>query len=77
MVPVNKEQIVKEYANIVYGLAYRDTANQADAETVFSDVFAKYFKRDRVFENEQQRGEWFVRATTRCAKQLMERKGEK
>ena len=68
---MNEEEIVRTYADIVYKIAYRYTANTADAEDVFSETFLAYFKRERSFESEEHRKAWLIRVTINCAKDLL------
>lgn len=68
---MNEEQIVRTYADIVYKIAYRYTANTEDAEDVFSETFLAYFKRKRSFESEEHRKAWIIRVTINCAKDLL------
>ncbi len=68
---MDEEQIVRTYADMVYKIAYRYTANTADAEDVFSETFLAYFKRKRSFESEEHRKAWIIRVTINCAKDLL------
>lgn len=68
---LNEEEIVRTYADTVYKIAYRYTANAADAEDVFSETFLAYFKRKRSFESEEHRKAWIIRVTINCAKDLL------
>lgn len=68
---MNEELVVKTYADMVYKIAYRYTANPTDAEDVFSETFLKYFKKDRTFESEEHRKAWLIRVTINCAKELL------
>ena len=68
---MNEEQIVRTYADMVYKIAYRYTANTEDAEDVFSETFLAYFKRKRSFESEEHRKAWIIRVTINCAKDLL------
>ena len=64
---MNEELVVKTYADMVYKIAYRYTANPTDAEDVFSETFLAYFKKDRAFESEEHRKAWLIRVTiNRC-----------
>ncbi|MBQ0037375.1 MAG: sigma-70 family RNA polymerase sigma factor [Clostridiales bacterium] len=68
---MDAEEIVYQYADMVYKIAYRYTANFADAEDIFSATFLRYFKKDRCFESEEHRKAWLIRVTINCAKQLL------
>ena len=68
---MNEELVVKTYADMVYKIAYRYTANPTDAEDVFSETFLAYFKKDRAFESEEHRKAWLIRVTINCAKEFL------
>ena len=68
---MNEELVVKTYADMVYKIAYRYTANPTDAEDVFSETFLAYFKKDRAFESEELRKAWLIRVTINCAKEFL------
>ena len=68
---MDEEQIVRTYADMVYGIAYRYTGNGTDADDVFSETFLAYFRRERSFESEEHRKAWLIRVTINCAKDLL------
>ncbi|MCQ2447977.1 MAG: sigma-70 family RNA polymerase sigma factor [Oscillibacter sp.] len=68
---MSAEEVVRMYADMIYGIAYRYTARFADAEDIFSNVFLIYFKKDREFESEEHRKAWLIRVTINCAKDLL------
>ncbi|MDO4732582.1 MAG: RNA polymerase sigma factor [Bacillota bacterium] len=65
---MEEEMVVATYADMVYKIAYRYTANPTDAEDVFSETFLAYFKKERVFESEEHRKSWLIRVAINCAK---------
>lgn len=71
---MNEELVVKTYADMVYKIAYRYTANPTDAEDVFSETFLAYFKKERTFESEEHRKAWLIRVTINCAKEFLSNK---
>ena len=71
---MNEETIVRTYADMVYKIAYRYVANPIDADDVFSETFLTYFKKERVFEEEEHRKAWLIRVTINCAKDLLKGK---
>ena len=65
---MNEEAVVRTYADMVYKIAYRYVANPVDADDVFSETFLAYFKKERVFPEEEHRKAWLIRVTINCAK---------
>ena len=65
------EEIVKKYSDMIYGVAVRYVRNKADAEDVYSEVFYRYFRRQRTFDNEEHRKAWLLRVTVNCSKELL------
>jgi RNA polymerase sigma-70 factor (ECF subfamily) len=68
---MNEEAIVRTYADMVYKIAYRYVANPTDADDVFSETFLTYFKKERIFQEEEHRKAWLIRVTINCAKDLL------
>ena len=71
---MNEETVVRTYADMVYKIAYRYVANPTDADDVFSETFLTYFKKERVFHDEEHRKAWLIRVTINCAKDLLKGK---
>ena len=71
---MNEETVVRTYADMVYKIAYRYVANPTDADDVFSETFLTYFKKERVFHDEEHRKAWMIRVTINCAKDLLKGK---
>ena len=71
---MNEETVVRTYADMVYKIAYRYVANPADADDVFSETFLTYFKKERVFQDEEHRKAWLIRVTINCAKDILKGK---
>ena len=71
---MNEETIVRTYADMVYKIAYRYVANPTDADDVFSETFLTYFKKERIFHEEEHRKAWLIRVTINCAKDLLKSK---
>ena len=68
---MNEEAVVRTYADMVYKIAYRYVANPTDVDDVFSETFLTYFKKERVFQDEEHRKAWLIRVTINCAKDLL------
>ena len=71
MYMINEETVVRTYADMVYKIAYRYVANPTDADDVFSETFLTYFKKERVFQDEEHRKAWLIRVAINCAKDLL------
>ena len=71
MYMMNEETVVRTYADMVYKIAYRYVANPTDVDDVFSETFLTYFKKERVFQDEEHRKAWLIRVTINCAKDLL------
>ena len=63
---INEETVVRTYADMVYKIAYRYVANPTDADDVFSETFLTYFKKERVFQDEEHRKAWLIRVAINC-----------
>lgn len=71
MYMMNEEAVVRTYADMVYKIAYRYVTNPTDVDDVFSETFLTYFKKERVFQDEEHRKAWLIRVTINCAKDLL------
>ena len=71
MYMMNEEAVVRTYADMVYKIAYRYVANPTDVDDVFSETFLTYFKKERVFQDEEHRKAWLIRVTINCEKDLL------
>lgn len=61
------EQVIRQYADTVYRLAYAHMRNPADADDVFQDVFLRYAEKAPAFSDEEHRKAWLIRVTiNRC-----------
>lgn len=66
--PVELEQIMAQYGNTVYRLAYAQTHSRADADDIYQEVFLRYFQKRPAFESEEHRKAWLLRVTINRAK---------
>lgn len=62
--------VIDEYADMVYKLAYSNMKNKSDAEDVFQDVFLKYIRKKPHFYDEEHAKAWFIRVTINCCKDI-------
>lgn len=61
-------QVVRQYANLVYRLAFAQTHNREDAQDVFQEVFLRYFRKNPDLQNAEHRKAWLIRVTVNCAR---------
>ncbi len=62
-----KRQVVEKYFDMVYRLALSQTKNKEHADDVVQEVFLRYIKTDKVFENEEHIKAWLLRVTINCS----------
>ncbi|MFR8012509.1 MAG: RNA polymerase sigma factor [Clostridia bacterium] len=68
LTPVPDETIIRQYADMVYRLAYAQTRSKSDADDIFQEVFLRYIQRKPDFASEEHCKAWFLRVTVNCAK---------
>lgn len=68
---MSDEEIVRFYSDMIFGVAMRYVRNTTDAEDVYSEVFLRYFKRERTFQSEEHRKAWLLRVTINCSKEFL------
>lgn len=57
----------KDYADMVYRIAFLRTGNTADADDIMSDVFLRLVKNSSKIKNEEHQKAWLIRATINCS----------
>ena len=62
------EAVIKEYADMVYRLAYAQVRTKSDADDIFQEVFLRYIRKSPDFESEEHRKAWLIRVTVNCSK---------
>lgn len=65
------ERIVRQYADMVYRLAYSYVRCRSDAEDIFQETFFRCARKHPVFENEEHCKAWLIRVTVNCAKNYL------
>lgn len=55
------KRLLEMYSGMIYRIAYSRTQNKADAEDITQDVFLKYVKADKKFNDEEHRKAWLLR----------------
>lgn len=67
---VLKRNLIDRYFDTVYRLALSRTKDKQHAEDVTQDVFLRYIKTDKAFENEDHVKAWLIRVTINCTNSL-------
>lgn len=62
------EQLIYDYGNTVYRLAYAQTRSQHDADDIFQEVFLRVAQNRPVFDSEAHEKAWILRVTLNCLK---------
>ncbi|GHT79289.1 DNA-directed RNA polymerase sigma-70 factor [Actinomycetota bacterium] len=62
--------VITQYTNMVYSIALTHTANRADADDVFQEVFLAYHRKNPEFADEEHRKAWLIRTTINCSLQI-------
>ena len=65
------EQLLAEYQDKIYRLAWRMTRNDADAEEVVQNVFLQIFRKIDTFEGNSALSTWIYRVTSNAALMLL------
>ena len=65
------EEVIHEFGDMLYRLAYSYCRNKSDADDIFQEVFLKYMKTARNFDNDEHQKAWLIRVTINCAKSEM------
>ena len=67
---VNVDQVVRQFADMVYRLAVANTNVTQDAEDVFQEVFVKLVRYKEKIENEEHLKAWLIRVTINEARRI-------
>jgi RNA polymerase sigma-70 factor (ECF subfamily) len=68
MLREDPEAVIRQYADLVYRIAYAQTHRRCDADDLFQEVFLRYCQRKSVFASEEHRKAWLIRVTLNCAR---------
>ena len=64
------EYVVKLYSDMIYGIALSHLCKKEDAEDIMQEVFLTYFRKNKVFNDENHRKAWLIRVTLICCKRM-------
>lgn len=62
------EAVIRQYADLVYRVAYGQTHQRCDADDLFQEVFLRYCQHAPDFDSEEHRKAWLIRVTINCAR---------
>ncbi len=65
------EDIVRQYRDNLFGIAFQYTKNAADAEDMVQIALLKAFKNKKPFESEQHLKHWLIRVTINECKRYL------
>lgn len=63
--------LVERHSGSLFGLAYRMTGNESDAEDVVQESFLRAYRQLRAFDERASFGSWVYRITVNCSLDLM------
>lgn len=65
------EKVLERYNKMIYRLAYSRTGSSHDSEDILQEVFLRYIKCGKIFNDEEHRKAWLIRITINCSKTLV------
>ena len=68
---ISPEELLEKYSDMVFRLAYARTGNVHDAQDIVQDVFLKYIKANKEFNDEEHRKAWLLTVTANTGNTLM------
>jgi len=69
--PEDTERLYRQYADMIYRIAFVRTLNASDAEDVLQEVFCRYIRSCPAFEDDGHCRAWFIRAAVNCSNTLV------
>ena len=69
-ISLTKKIIVEKYFDMIYKLALSQTRSRETADDVVQDVFLRFLKSDKQFENEEHIKAWLIRVTVNRSKDM-------
>lgn len=65
------EAVMKKYSDMVYRLALTRTGNPHDADDILQEVFLRYIRADKTYNDEEHRKAWLIKITINCSKSFL------
>ena len=60
------DAVMRKYSDMVYRLAYSRTGNTYDSDDILQEVFLRYIRADKTYNDEEHRKSWLIRITINC-----------
>lgn len=65
------EELIEKYSDMVYRIAYARTGNVHDAQDIVQDVFLKYIRANKKFNEEEHRKAWLLTVAANTSNTLL------
>jgi RNA polymerase sigma-70 factor (ECF subfamily) len=65
------EEVLRLYSDMVYRLAFSRVKNSHDANDITQDVFLKYIRAEKTYNDEEHRKAWLIKTTVNTSKTLV------
>ncbi|MCL1823842.1 MAG: sigma-70 family RNA polymerase sigma factor [Oscillospiraceae bacterium] len=65
------EAVLGAYSDMVYRLAFSRVKNSFDANDITQEVFLKYIRADKTYNDEEHRKAWLIKTTVNTSKSLV------
>ena len=65
------EYFVPLYSDMIYRIALSHTCRKEDAEDILQEVFLTYYRKNKVFGDEEHRRAWLIRVTLNCCSRVL------
>ncbi|MDR2533075.1 MAG: sigma-70 family RNA polymerase sigma factor [Oscillospiraceae bacterium] len=65
------EEVLRAYSDMVYRLAFSRVKNSFDANDVTQEVFLKYIRAEKNYNDEEHRKAWLIKTTVNTSKTLV------
>lgn len=62
---------LNKYSDMVFRLAFARTKNSHDAYDILQEVFLRYMKNNKDFNDEEHKKVWLIKTTINCSKTLL------
>ncbi len=70
-VRVDIQELITEYSDMVYRLAYAYAGNSFDADEIYQEVFFRLIRKKPDFKGREHAKAWLLRVTINCAKKFL------
>lgn len=67
------ENVISNYDDMIYRIAFSITKNKSDADDIFQEVFLKYIQHANTykFKNEEHLKRWLIKVCVNCSKDMV------